>query len=263
MISHRLLSQDTIMQLVDSIDRDQHLLFYSYITQRKEKAQFIGQYVDNHLTAVLAYLSELSFPAFSFHCFDQKGVFFPELIAFTRATVQLEQNAICGTILCHRDLELFQSFGLIVGTPQRFFAMKHMDQSRLVEFNISELVKEEEFPIVIDFLHKGEMKFFTRTELEKCPFLGIKEGKEFIAVGGFHFYDPQLVELGNIVTRIDYRGKGLAKFLTSQLTHLGKKLSSDVYLGVLEQNQPAVKLYKGLGYETKAELFIVNFTLEL
>lgn len=263
MISHRLLTQEIIIQLIDQIDRDRHLLFYSYLTQRKEKAQFIGQYVDNQLTAVLAYISELSFPAFSFYCINQKEVFFPELIAFTRATFQLDKNATCGTILCQRDLQLFQSFGLIAGTPQRFLTMKQLDQSKLLESNIAELVKEDEFSEVIDFIQKGGMRFFTRSEIERCPFLGIKDGKDFIAVGGFHFYDPQLVELGNIITRPDYRGKGLAKLLTNQLTHLGKQLSADVYLGVLAKNLPAVHVYEGLGYQTTAELSIVDFTLSL
>jgi ribosomal protein S18 acetylase RimI-like enzyme len=107
------------------------------------------------------------------------------------------------------------------------------------------------------------MRFFTRSEIERCPFLGIKDGKEFVAVGGFHFYDSQLVELGNIVTRPDYRGKGLAKLLTSHLTHLGKQLSSDVYLGVLAENLSAVHVYQSIGYHTIAELSIVDFTLSL
>jgi ribosomal protein S18 acetylase RimI-like enzyme len=261
MISHRLLKDETVIQLIDEIDRDQHLLFYSYLTQRKERALFIGQYVDNQLAAVLAYLSDLSFPAFSFYRINQQEVFLPELIAFTRATIQLEKNAICGTILSHRDLQLFQSFSLILGTPQRFLTMKHLDQSKLLVSNITEQVKTDEFSKVIDFLRKGEMRFFTGSELEQCPFLGIKDARDFIAVGGFHFYDPQLVELGNIVTRLDHRGKGLAKLLTSQLTHMGKQLSSDVYLGVLAENLPAVRVYEGLGYQTTAELSIVDFTL--
>ncbi|WP_261178679.1 GNAT family N-acetyltransferase [Anaerobacillus sp. CMMVII] len=105
------------------------------------------------------------------------------------------------------------------------------------------------------------MRFFTKSELENCPFLGIKEGNDFIAVGGYHFYDSQLVELGNIVTRLDCRGRGLAKHITSELTHLGKKLSPDVYLGVLADNLPAVQVYEGLGYQAMEELSIVNFTL--
>jgi hypothetical protein len=145
MISHRLLTHETINKLIETVDKDQNLLFYSYLTQRKGKAQFIGQYVDNQLTAVLAYISELSFPAFSFYCINQKEVFFPELIAFTRATFQLDENSPCGTILCQRDLQLFQSFGLIAGTPQRFLTMKHFDQSKLLESNIAELVKGMSF----------------------------------------------------------------------------------------------------------------------
>ncbi|WP_102272301.1 GNAT family N-acetyltransferase [Cytobacillus massiliigabonensis] len=261
MLSHRLLTHDKIFDLLPHIHADQNLLFYSYLTQRKERAQYICQFVNQQLTAVLAYLNELSFPAFSFFRVEEQDIFFPELIAFTRETIKLNENAVCGTILSHQDLLLFQSFGLIKGNPQRFFTMKHQDELKLLDSLSAEKISENEYSKVIDFLHRSEMKFFTRGEIENCPFLGIKEGEDFVAVGGFHFYDSQLVELGNIVTRIDYRGRGLAKLITSELTHLGKKISPDVYLGVLADNTPAVRVYEGLGYQTTMELSIVNFTL--
>ncbi|WP_043931929.1 hypothetical protein [Bacillus sp. EB01] len=50
---------------------------------------------------------------------------------------------------------------------------------------------------------------FYKAEMEKCPFLRIKKGEEFLAVSGFHFYDTHQVEAGNIVTRPGCRGKGL------------------------------------------------------
>jgi ribosomal protein S18 acetylase RimI-like enzyme len=261
MFTHRLLTHDTIFEALPHINADQNLLFYSYLTQRKEKARYICQFVNNQLTAVLAYFNELSFPAFSFFRVEEQNIFFPELIAFTRQTIKLDENAVCGTILCQRDLELFKSFGLIQGNPQRFLNMKHQDETKLLESNIVEKVSESEYSEVLNFLHRGGMRFFTRSELENCPFLGIKEGKDFIAVGGYHFYDSQLVELGNIVTRLDCRGRGLAKHITSELTHLGKKLSPDVYLGVLADNLPAVRVYEGLGYQAIKELSIVDFTL--
>ncbi|WP_147535633.1 GNAT family N-acetyltransferase [Bacillus marasmi] len=261
MISHRLLTHDTIIELLPHISPDQDLLFYSYLVQRREKALFICQFVEEKLTAILAYFSELSFPAFSFFRLEENNIFFPDLVAFTSETIKLDENAVCGTILCQRDLELFQSFGLIRGTPQRFLTMKHQDESKLLDSQITEKVREYEFSKVIDFLHKGGMKFFTKNELEYCPFLGVKEGEAFVSVGGYHFYDSKLVELGNIVTRLDYRGRGLAKHLTSELTQLGKKLSPDVYLGVFADNLPAVRVYESLGYGITAELSIVNFTL--
>ena len=139
--------------------------------------------------------------------------------------------------------------------------MKHQDESKLIDLQITEKVSENEFSKVIDFLHKGGIRFFIKSELEYCPFLGIKEGEDFVSVGGYHFYDSKLVELGNIVTRLDCRGRGLAKHLTSELTHLGKKLSPDVYLGVFADNLPAVRVYESLGYVITTELSIVNFTL--
>ena len=263
MISHRFLTHESIIQFIPPIDREQHLLFYTYLTQHKERAQFFGQFEGQRLTAVLAYLQGMSFPAFSFYCMNPGDVSLPELIAFTREAVQLETNASCGTILSSSDLQLFQSHGFITGTPKRFLTMKHVDESKLPEANRAEIVKEAEFAEVIDFFRKSEMQYFTRNELEHSPFLGIKEGGEFIAAGGFHFYNPQLVDLGNIVTRPDYRGKGLAKLLTRQLTYLGKQMSTDVYLDVFADNLPAVHVYESLGYQTVAELTMVNFTLTL
>ncbi|NEU24625.1 GNAT family N-acetyltransferase [Paenibacillus polymyxa] len=261
MISHRLLTDEAINQLTDPIHRDQHLLFYSYLTQRKEQAKFVGQYVEDKLTAVLAYFCGLSFPAFSFHCLNRENLNFPALIAFTKKTIQLRQNSVCGTILCDRDLQLFQSHGLITGNPQHFLTMKHMDQSKLLDSNLAELIRENEVSDIVDFLQNGDMKFFVRSELKQYPFLGIKECGHLIAAGGFHFYDSKLVELGNIYTSPAYRGKGLAKHLTSQLTKLGRALASDVYLGVLKENQVAVHLYKSLGYEVTAEQTMVDFKL--
>ncbi|WP_078577565.1 GNAT family N-acetyltransferase [Salipaludibacillus agaradhaerens] len=262
MVLHRLLTGETLDQLINQVDREKHLLFYSYLTQRRGKAQFIGQYVDDHLTAVLAYISELSFPAFSFYCIEREEVLFPELIMFAREAYRLNDHVTCGTILCEHDLQLFQSYGLITGTPQRFLTMKHVDQEKLLASHRAEDVKVEEYDEVVHFLQNEGMRFFTKSEIERFPFLVIKDGKNFIAVGGFHFYDAQLVEIGNIVTRQAYRGKGLGKLLTSQLTRLGKQRSTDVYLGVLSENEPAVNVYKGLGYETTAERSIVDFKLK-
>ncbi|GAA0358675.1 GNAT family N-acetyltransferase [Bacillus horti] len=261
MISHHILTLEEINKLTEQINRDQQLLFYSYLTQRKETAIFIGQYIDGHLTAVLAYFSGLSFPAFSFHCIDRNDVDLPSLIKFTREYIQLKDSITCGTILSNRDLELFQSHSLITGTPQSFLTMKHVDQMKLLDSDMGEVVGRNDVLEVMDFLQNGDMRFFTREELEQYPYIGVKVDNQYVAVGGYHFYGSLLVEIGNIYTRPDYRGKGLAKHLTSQLTSLGKELSTDVHLGVLAQNLAAVHVYERLGYEIMAEQKIVDFKL--
>ncbi|MFF2481565.1 GNAT family N-acetyltransferase [Paenibacillus sp. NPDC058071] len=261
MISHQLLAHKAVVELLPHINADQNLLFYSYVTQHKEKAQYIGQFINGQLTVVFAYFSGLSFPAFSFFRVEGKEIRFPELIAFTRETITLDEQAICGTILSQEDLELFQGFGLISGTPQRFQMMKHEDESKLLHSSTVTEVQESEYAEAVDFLQSGGMKFFTVDKLKRYPFLGIKQGNEFISMGGYHFYDAKLVEIGNILTKVEFRGRGLAKLLTSELTHLGKKRSPHIYLGVSIDNLPAIHIYKSLGYKRTKEVFIVNFTL--
>ncbi|ERN53647.1 GNAT family N-acetyltransferase [Alkalihalophilus marmarensis] len=261
MVTHELLAEETINQLIQQINKEKNLLFFSYLTQRRDSALFIGQYVEGHLTAVLGYISNFPFPAFSFYCVNVNEVYVPELMTFTREVTELDHKIICGTILGTKELELFEAHNLLKNPPQTFLSMKHVDESNLLDSTISKRVIEEEFQNITRFLHEGGMKFFMSEELIRCPFYGVKEENQFIAAGGFHFYDRSYVELGNIYTHPEYRGRGLGKKLTSELTHLGIELTSDIYLGVLGDNLPAIRLYKDLGYETAAQVSIVDFSL--
>lgn len=261
MLSHELLDEEKRRFLISKLDKDQHLLFYSYLSQRADRAIFIGQYVETQLTAVLAYTDELSFPAFSFYCIDEKNIDLPALVRYTRAFLDFSDEEICGTILSQTDFQLFQSCGLIKNKPQAFIQMKHVEESRLVLSDRVSRVEEAEYSMLTQFIKENGMKYFARKELELYPFLAIKDGNSFASAGGFHFFDQQLVEIGNIVTHTDYRGQGLATLLTSELTFLGRKKANDVYLGVFANNHVAIRLYERIGYESTASLWIVDFTL--
>ncbi|MBM7837256.1 ribosomal protein S18 acetylase RimI-like enzyme [Alkalihalobacillus xiaoxiensis] len=261
MLRHKPLDEKAKRRLIREQEKDKHLLFYSYLTQRKQTAVFIGQYVEDQLTAVLAYTEELPFPAFSFRCMNVKLVDLPALIEFTRSYLHFSEETTCGTILSKEDCLLFQSYGLIKNEPKAFLQMKHFDDEKLVCSNRVHSVKEVDYHLFTTFMQGNGMKFFTRKELDSYPFLAIKDKDSFACAGGFHFYDEQLVEIGNIVTQPDYRGQGFASILTSELTLLGKKKAKEVYLGVFAENDGAIRLYERLGYEKTASLWIVDFAL--
>lgn len=263
MIDHRILNEQELKFLLKTMDKDKNLLFYSYLTLRKEQSQFFGQFVDNQLTSVLAHLRGLPFNAFSFYSNEKATVFLKNLIEFARENTGLSKDASCNTIISDEDLKLFQTLNIVSGTPKKFIYMKHIDNDKLLECDLPVLIEKKDFNRVCEFMRASGMNYFTESELAYCPFVGIKESDEFYSVGGFHLYDAGLVEIGNIVTRPDQRGRGFGKIITSKLTQMGKEMAADVYLGVFADNAPALRVYEKLGYHPIAKLNVTDFHMNV
>jgi len=96
-----------------------------------------------------------------------------------------------------------------------------------------------------------------RTEhLDDAIYYGIYEGPELISIAGTHVFSvaERIAVVGNVFTHPRYRGQGLAKASTSAVT---QHLLADcdlVALTVEKDNDAAVAVYSGLGYETKCKL---------
>ncbi len=94
--------------------------------------------------------------------------------------------------------------------------------------------------------------FFLTSMLHDGVYYGIREHEDLIAVAGTHVVarDVSVAALGNIYTRADRRGRGLATATTnavaSGLVRLG---ISTIVLNVREDNQPAVRVYERLGFK--------------
>lgn len=94
--------------------------------------------------------------------------------------------------------------------------------------------------------------YFTERMLATGKYYGIRHDGRLAAVAGVHVYSLKyrVAVLGNIVTHPDFRGKNLATRVTS---HLVRNLLDDdlmICLNVNQENQPAIKCYRNLGFET-------------
>jgi len=92
--------------------------------------------------------------------------------------------------------------------------------------------------------------YFVPRMLESGKYLGYKDGGRIVAVTGVHTISEahKVAVLGNITTHPDFRGRGLAGGLTSQLL---EELTSEGYmvcLNVQRDNKPAIKCYERLGF---------------
>jgi ribosomal protein S18 acetylase RimI-like enzyme len=92
---------------------------------------------------------------------------------------------------------------------------------------------------------------FSLSMLEKGVFFGIREGGELVAAAGTHLVVPTegVGAIGNVYTRRDRRGRGLASRVTSavagELLNLGLET---IALNVSQANPKAERVYERLGF---------------
>ncbi|MSO57589.1 MAG: GNAT family N-acetyltransferase [Thermoleophilia bacterium] len=87
--------------------------------------------------------------------------------------------------------------------------------------------------------------------LETRRYIGIREGRELVAVAGVHVYSPEwrVATLGNVATLPHARGRGLALRACAQLCRLLVADGIDtIGLNVRDDNAAALRVYRALGF---------------
>ena len=93
--------------------------------------------------------------------------------------------------------------------------------------------------------------FFFPEMLHEGVFFGVREGTQLIATAGTHLVAPgeSVAAIGNIYTRRDCRGRGLASQATSAVVReLLRQGLRTIALNVHEDNAAAIRVYKRLGF---------------
>jgi GNAT superfamily N-acetyltransferase len=93
--------------------------------------------------------------------------------------------------------------------------------------------------------------FFSPAMLEQGVFMGIREGDDLIGVAGTHLVSEQesVGAIGNVYTRRDRRGRGLAGRTTSAVAaELLRRGLRTIALNVNQANATAIRVYERLGF---------------
>ncbi len=93
--------------------------------------------------------------------------------------------------------------------------------------------------------------FFFPSMIADGAFFGIWEGGALVAAGGTHLVEPGegVAALGNIYTRRDRRGRGLATQITQAITaELLRRQVRTIALNVSQSNHAAIRVYERLGF---------------
>jgi ribosomal protein S18 acetylase RimI-like enzyme len=136
-----------------------------------------------------------------------------------------------------------------------FHKMGLTDRSRAAAFDGSEAVAlsaadTEDLLALYAASYPGN--WFVPRMLETGFYFGIRRGRSLVSVAGVHVFSPQykVAALGNITTRPDARGQGLATTATARLCQeLIQNGIEYVGLNVKADNHSAIACYEKLGFE--------------
>jgi ribosomal protein S18 acetylase RimI-like enzyme len=96
----------------------------------------------------------------------------------------------------------------------------------------------------------GFASWLPSSAIAEGVYYGVRVGGKLVAAAGTHVISPQarLAVVGNVLTHIDYRGRGFATAVTGAVTAELLRTCDQVALNVRSDNPPALQAYRRLGY---------------
>jgi ribosomal protein S18 acetylase RimI-like enzyme len=148
---------------------------------------------------------------------------------------------------------------LAVETTYRF---ERVDQMLRMAVNVSTFrprvthrvskLGAEDLDAVIDLYGHASRTYFTPERMRREIYFGVYQGATLVSAAGTHVRSERasIAAVGNVLTRLAYRGRGMATSCTSAVTEAALDEHRDVVLNVRHDNAPAVAVYQRLGYVT-------------
>ena len=100
---------------------------------------------------------------------------------------------------------------------------------------------------------------FEPRTIELGTYLGIRdrERKDLVAMAGERLHPPGYTEISAVCTDADHRGRGLASLLVRVLVQGIRDRGETPFLHLTLENEPALRVYSELGFETRRLLDVI------
>ncbi|HEU5288967.1 MAG TPA: GNAT family N-acetyltransferase [Candidatus Limnocylindria bacterium] len=107
---------------------------------------------------------------------------------------------------------------------------------------------------IIDLYGHASRTYFTPDRLRREIYFGIYVGDALVSAAGTHVRSVRagLAAVGNVLTKLGHRDRGMATSVTSAVTQAALEDHRDVVLNVRQDNAPAIAVYERLGYHVHA-----------
>jgi ribosomal protein S18 acetylase RimI-like enzyme len=96
----------------------------------------------------------------------------------------------------------------------------------------------------------GFASWLPSSAIAEGVYFGVRLGGRLVAAAGTHVIsrEARLAVVGNVLTHVDYRGRGFATAVTGAVTAELLRFADQVVLNVRSDNPPALQAYRRLGY---------------
>jgi ribosomal protein S18 acetylase RimI-like enzyme len=114
---------------------------------------------------------------------------------------------------------------------------------------------ERLLPVEIGELNRlyqlGFASWLPSTAIADGVYFGLRVNGQLVSAAGTHVVSPtaRLAVVGNVLTHVDYRGRGFATAVTGAVTAELLRTCDQVVLNVRSDNPPALNAYRRLGYQ--------------
>lgn len=111
-------------------------------------------------------------------------------------------------------------------------------------------LRAEHLEDVVELYGEASRSYFTPDRLEREIYFGIYLDGRIVSAAGTHVRSTQagLAAVGNVLTRVPFRERGMATSVTSAVTEAALDEHRDVVLNVRQDNTAAIAVYERLGY---------------
>jgi hypothetical protein len=103
---------------------------------------------------------------------------------------------------------------------------------------------------LVELYGESSRSYFTPQRLAREIYFAIYVDGRIASAAGTHVRSAEagIAAVGNVLTRIPYRARGMATTVTSAVTSAALEEHRDVVLNVRDSNEPALSVYERLGY---------------
>src|SRR2546423_7629725 len=153
------------------------------------------------------------------------------------------------------------------GAIEMTYRFERVDHMRRMSVNVNRFrprinqevrrLRADDLDAVIDLYGHASRTYFTPERMRREIYFGVYQADILVAAAGTHVRSTKssIAAAGNVLTRLAYRGRGMARSCTAAVTETALEQHRDVVLNVREDNAPAISVYERLGFQTHG-LFI-------
>lgn len=103
---------------------------------------------------------------------------------------------------------------------------------------------------------------WTPKALNFGPYYGVFYDDTLVSIAGVHFATKWVAEIGNVVTHPKHRRSNLAYTTTRAVAEALRNRTETIFLCVMADNEPALKLYEKMGFVTYQMLYLTQYMIE-